>query len=118
MTIRNFHRTGWPAAKCFVLCGIANPASFAQTISDAGGRVTQILAYRDHHPFTPSDLDRALSLAEATGAEYIVTTEKDAVRIPPEHAIRNHLVTLDIALRVTAGEDALEEILSTLDDTR
>ena len=101
-----------------VLCGIANPASFAQTISDAGGQVTQILAYRDHHPYTPSDLDRALSLAAATGAEYIVTTEKDAVRIPPEHAIRNHLVTLDIALRVTAGEDALEEILSTLDDTR
>ena len=109
----------WLAGReVLVLCGIANPASFAQTISDAGGQVTQILAYRDHHPYTPSDLDRALSLAAATGAEYIVTTEKDAVRIPPEHAIRNHLVTLDIALRVTAGEDALEEILSTLDDTR
>ncbi len=109
----------WLAGReVLVLCGIANPASFAKTVTGAGGRVTRVLAYRDHHPYTPSDLDRALSLAASTGAEYIVTTEKDAVRIPPEHAIRNHLVTLDIALRVTAGEDALEEILSTLDDTR
>ena len=103
--------------KVLVLCGIANPASFVQTVTDAGGRVTRVLAYRDHHPFTSSDLDRALSLAEASGAECIVTTEKDAVRIP-DHAVRDHLVVLDIALRLTSGEPALEEILSTLDVTR
>ena len=108
----------WLAGReVLVLCGIANPASFVQTVTDAGGRVTQILAYRDHHPFTPSDLDRAWSLAEASGAECIVTTEKDAVRIP-DHAARKHLVALDIALRLTSGEPALEEILSTLDETR
>ena len=100
-----------------VLCGIANPASFVQTVTDAGGHVRGVLAYRDHHPFTSSDLDRAMSLAEATGVEWIVTTEKDAVRIP-DHAVRKHLVAVDIALRLTSGESALGEILSTLDDTR
>ncbi|MXY98828.1 MAG: tetraacyldisaccharide 4'-kinase [Gemmatimonadetes bacterium] len=108
----------WLAGReVLVLCGIANPASFAQTVTDAGGRVTRVLAYRDHYAFTPSDLDRALSLAEETGVEWIVTTEKDAVRIPG-HTIRNRLVTLDIALRLTSGESALGEILSTLDDTQ
>ena len=108
----------WLAGReVLILCGIANPASFVQTVTDAGARVTRVLAYRDHHPYTPSDLDRALSLAAATGAECFVTTEKDAVRIPPEHAIRNHVVTLDITLRVTSGGDTLEKILSTLDDT-
>ncbi|MXW06086.1 MAG: tetraacyldisaccharide 4'-kinase [Gemmatimonadetes bacterium] len=108
----------WLAGReVLVLCGIANPASFVQTVTDAGGRVTHVLAYRDHHPFSPSDLDRALSLVEESGAECIVTTEKDAVRIP-DHAVRKHLVALDIALLLTAGEPALEEILSTLDETR
>ncbi|MCY3712237.1 MAG: tetraacyldisaccharide 4'-kinase [Gemmatimonadetes bacterium] len=108
----------WLAGReVLVLCGIANPASFVQTVTDAGGRVNRVLAYRDHHPFTPSDLDRALSLFEETGAECIVTTEKDAVRIP-DHAVRKHLVALDIVLRLTSGEPALEEILSTLDDGR
>ena len=108
----------WLAGReVLVLCGIANPASFVQTVTDAGGHVTRVLAYRDHHPFSPSDLDRAWSLAVASGAECIVTTEKDAVRIP-DHAARKHLVALDIALRLTSGEPALEEILSTLDETR
>ena len=100
-----------------VLCGIANPASFVQTVTDAGARVNRVLAYRDHHPFTPSDLDRALSLAEESSADFIVTTEKDAVRIP-DHAIRKHLVALDITLRLISGESELGEILSTLDDRR
>lgn len=110
--------TNWLAGReVIVLCGIANPASFVQTVTDAGARLTRVLAYRDHHPFAPSDLGRALSLAEESGAECIVTTEKDAVRIP-DHAVRKHLVALDIALRLTSGEHALEEILTTLDDAR
>ncbi|MDE0005623.1 MAG: tetraacyldisaccharide 4'-kinase [Rhodospirillaceae bacterium] len=110
--------TDWLAGReVLVLCGIANPASFVQTVTDAGARVNRVLAYRDHHPFTPSDLDRALSLAEEAGVEWIVTTEKDAVRIP-DHAVIKHLVALDIALRLTSGESALGEILSTLDETR
>lgn len=100
-----------------VLCAIANPVSFVQTIKDAGGRVARVLAYRDHHPFTPSDLDRTWSLVEESGVECIVTTEKDAVRIP-DHAVRKHLVVLDVSLRLTSGEPALGKILSKLDDTR
>lgn len=108
----------WLAGReVLVLCGIANPASFVQTVADGGGHVRRVLAYRDHHPFTPSDLDRALSQAQETGVAWIVTTEKDAVRVP-EHPIRNHLVALDVTLRLTSGEDALEKILSTLDDTK
>ena len=97
-----------------VLCGIANPTSFAQTVTDAGGRVQRVLAYPDHHPFSRSDLDRAMSQVEETDVAWIVTTEKDAVRVPG-HAIRNHLVVLDISLRLTSGEHALGNLLSKLD---
>jgi len=94
-----------------VLCGIANPASFVQTVTDAGGQVRGVLAHPDHHPFTPSDLDRAMTLAEESEVEWIVTTEKDAVRVPPEHPIRNHLAALDITLRLTSDEQILEKIV-------
>ncbi len=98
----------------FVLCGIANPASFVQTVTDARGSVRRVLAYPDHHPFSRRDLDRAMSMVEETDVAWIVTTEKDAVRVPG-HAIRNHLVVLDISLRLTSGEHTLEKLLSTLD---
>ncbi len=100
-----------------VLCGIANPASFAQTVADAGGLVRRILAYPDHHPFTNRNLDRAMSLAEETGAAWLVTTEKDAVRIPA-HPVRDRLVVVDVALHLTSGEHTLEKMLSTLDEMR
>ena len=106
----------WLAGRhVLVFCGIANPASFARTVTDAGGSVTRTLSYPDHHPFTPSELDLALSLAEEAGVECIVTTEKDAVRIPTDHAIRKHLVALDIELRVISGGHAVDHILSMLD---
>ena len=107
----------WLAGRhVLVFCGIANPASFARTVTDAGGCATRILSYPDHHPFTPSELDRALSLAEEAGVDCIVTTEKDAVRIPTDHAIRKHLVALDIELRVISGGNAVDHILSMLDE--
>ena len=107
----------WLAGRhVLVFCGISNPASFARTVTDAGGSVVRTLSYPDHHPFTPSELDRALSLAEEAGVECIVTTEKDAVRIPPDHAIRKHLVALDIELRVISGGHAVDHILSMLDE--
>ncbi len=107
----------WLAGRhVLVFCGIANPASFARTVADAGGSATRILSYPDHHPFTSSELDRALSLAEETGVDCIVTTEKDAVRIPTDHSIRKHLVALDIELRVISGGHAVDHILSMLDE--
>ena len=108
----------WLAGReVLVLCGIANPASFVQTVADAGGRVTRIRAYGDHHPFTSSDLDRVKSLASATGVEWIITTEKDAVRVP-EHTIRDHMIVLDITLRLTSGEHTLEQIVESVSVTR
>ena len=97
-----------------VLCGIANPTSFAQTVSDIGGCVYRIQAYPDHHPFSNSDLDNVMFMAKETGVKWIITTEKDAVRIQ-NHPIRDHLVLLDIELQFISGEPALEKLLSTLD---
>ncbi len=97
-----------------VLCGIANPTSFVETIQNLGGRVQNILAYPDHYPFSHSDLDNAMAVAQKMGVSWIITTSKDAVRIQ-DHPIRNHLIQLNIELNVTSGEEILEKLLSKLD---
>ena len=74
----------------------------------------RIQAYPDHHPFSNSDLDNVMFMAKETGVKWIITTEKDAVRIQ-NHPIRDHLVLLDIELQFISGEPALEKLLSTLD---
>ena len=43
--------------------------------------VRRQLLFPDHHPYSQSDLDRALGSLEEHGAEALMTTEKDAVRL-------------------------------------
>ena len=58
--------------------GIADPHSFAAQLRALGASV-QLLAYQDHQLYSPQDLER---LVRASGeADYVVITEKDAVKL-------------------------------------
>ena len=60
------------------VAGIADPHSFAAQL-EAHGATVQLLAYRDHHPYSPDDVERVVQ-ASVTG-DYVVVTEKDAVKL-------------------------------------
>ncbi len=61
-----------------VAAGIADPESFAAQLEGLGARV-QLQAYQDHHRYSPGDVAR-LAQAAAAG-DYVVVTEKDAVKL-------------------------------------
>ena len=63
---------------------IGNPASFEQTLEDLGTEIIESLRYPDHHDYTMQEMQDVLRRAESQGAEAIVITEKDAVKIPAE----------------------------------
>ena len=46
-------------------------------------KIYESLSFPDHHRYTVSDLSRIFRAASKGGAEVIVTTAKDSVRIPP-----------------------------------
>lgn len=80
------HPVRWLADRPVVmLAGIARPVRFRATLEAAGGRVVAEEIFPDHHRFSAADLARARERAVAAGAT-IVTTEKDAVRLPPDFA--------------------------------
>jgi len=69
---------GWNVA---VACGIGNPVAFTEDILQVGINIVSESFFADHHPFTQVDLDRITRDARDAGADAIVTTEKDAVRL-------------------------------------
>lgn len=69
---------GW---NVIVMCGIGNPNVFSEDILQQGINIIDERFFRDHHAYTQEDLDRVTAEALRTGADAIVTTEKDAVRI-------------------------------------
>ncbi len=61
--------------------GIAAPEGLASTLREAGVAVRDLVAFPDHHPYRAADLRALAARARAVGAEALVTTEKDAVRL-------------------------------------
>jgi tetraacyldisaccharide 4'-kinase len=62
----------------FLLSGIARPERFAADVPAHVGHA----AYADHHRFRAADLEAVVARAREGGADAIVTTEKDLVRLP------------------------------------
>jgi tetraacyldisaccharide 4'-kinase len=62
-------------------CGIANPERFTEMLEELGAEIRDTLIFRDHHRFTPGDLQEIRRRFERSGSVLILTTEKDAVRL-------------------------------------
>jgi tetraacyldisaccharide 4'-kinase len=69
---------GWNVS---LMCGIGNPHAFADNILQIGINIVAEHFYTDHHPFTQQDLDEVTRAARDAGADAIITTAKDAVRL-------------------------------------
>jgi len=65
-------------ARLLVSAGIADPDTFAAQCRRLGGRV-DLLAFPDHHGFDDRDLMRLRGAAR--NVDYVVVTEKDAVKL-------------------------------------
>ena len=68
--------------KVAVFSGIAYPESFEGTIKEQGAEIIYTKRFLDHHRFSKGEIKTVFMEAFASGAEIILTTEKDAVRLP------------------------------------
>ena len=75
--------------------GIGRPGKFFAPLAEAGAVVVETIPFPDHHAFTRRDLDHLSTRAAALGAR-LVTTPKDAVRLPP--AFRAQVTVIGVGL--------------------
>ena len=92
-----------------VAAGIADPVSFAAQIRALGASV-QLMAYQDHHAYPPGDVTRLARAA--TDADYLVVTEKDAVKLRSRWpADAPEPLVAELALRWELNGAAVERVL-------
>ena len=96
--------------RVLAVSGIANPWGFHRTLTDLGAILAATPTFPDHHPYDSADLLRVETAAREVRAEMIVTTEKDAVRMPGEVA-SGPILVLRVDVEVVDGAEALDRLL-------
>jgi tetraacyldisaccharide 4'-kinase len=98
------------------VCGIGNPATFLGCVQQLAGRVCQPLVFRDHKRYQKRDAHKIAAAAERRGADLVVTTRKDWVKLAPLWSARAvktapELARLDVRLDLEDEAGVFDEQL-------
>jgi tetraacyldisaccharide 4'-kinase len=70
-----------PAKAVAAFCAVGNPEAFFEHLKRENFELRHTTAYRDHHDYSQSDIDKICRTAIAAGAQSLLTTAKDAVKL-------------------------------------
>jgi tetraacyldisaccharide 4'-kinase len=97
--------------RVYAVSGIGNPAAFESTLVRLGAELAGTARYADHQSYGEDRLAEIGRAAARSGADAVVTTQKDAVKwsalpedAPPARA-------LHVGISFTSGEEAIRDLV-------
>ena len=92
--------------RVLAFAGLAYPDKFFGPLAEAGAELVRRMPFPDHHPYRPHELDSLVAEAKRLDA-ILVTTPKDAVRLPSAIRARVRVVGVGLAWEDEAALMAL-----------
>lgn len=104
----------WYGKRALALCAIGNPSAFLRTLDQMDIQIGATAIFRDHHVFTPGEIEEAQRKGLSKKCEVVCTTEKDAARLDPKARWILPVAVLRVAFTIRTGREILEQRLTSL----
>jgi tetraacyldisaccharide 4'-kinase len=104
--------------RLLAFAGVGDPRSFLEVVERYEPEAVRFLVFPDHHPYPAGSIDRIRRESERWGAEGLITTEKDAVKLDADAFDGRPCYVPGVDFAPERGEAALEELLALLDVRR
>lgn len=103
---------GHPSGAPLLVTGIANPRRVLDSLESVGIVPSAQQRFADHHRYSGSDIRSILASLRESGADWIVTTSKDAIKLVRFPEVRDLLYVLDVEMIVEDIDRIVETILA------
>ena len=98
--------------KVYAVSGIAAPRSFENSLEKLGATLLERRHFADHHRFSQQEIIDIVNRAHELGADAVLTTEKDAVRMTRIDRRAVPVLFLRIEVNFLEGADEFRRCIS------
>lgn len=97
-------------ARLAAFCAIGNPSAFFEHLRRSGYELALEQSFPDHHVFSQEEIDSLIDSAKAAGANSLITTAKDAVKLRTL-SFSIPCYVLEIEVSIENGEELARMVL-------
>ncbi|TFG91801.1 MAG: tetraacyldisaccharide 4'-kinase, partial [Syntrophobacterales bacterium] len=93
--------------------GIAQPDGFRKILEPLCGEIASFVSFPDHHVYTEGDVEHIRTACRDCGAQIILTTEKDGIKLTRFSDFFQDVYLLRINMEMIPSSPTLEECILT-----
>jgi tetraacyldisaccharide 4'-kinase len=95
----------------FAFAGIGSPHVFQKTLLSIGANLKGFLSFPDHHRYTDQDMDAIQRNFIRSGADVMVTTQKDHIKLEDFPTLAESLFVLIVDMQISPAPSSFESCI-------